>query len=186
MQITKTEIKMVNKTFTGLFSRIWKISAATLHIELVGENNQHILNIEKRFRSKAAAESVYSSAIENGAEDPTKSKIKIIEKPSERLISAYGNKIIFSGITAKFGNEFRYPCSYEASCALRIADRLASEGGHLEIYDQAETGSIYGLMFYGDGSKTCVRIADHPTRTTVAIVERSRIMAMFDKMQRSI
>jgi hypothetical protein len=58
--------------------------------------------------------------------------------------------------------EPRFAKSYEWGIAKEVA-KLLGETGKLQIYDQAETGSIYGNIIFPDGKIKPVRIADHPS-----------------------
>ena len=58
--------------------------------------------------------------------------------------------------------EPRFAKSYEWKVAKEVA-KLLGETGKLQIYDQAETGSIYGNIIFPDGKIKPVRIADHPS-----------------------
>jgi hypothetical protein len=77
--------------------------------------------------------------------------------------------ITFSG-KAK-GRGPRYEKSFEWSEAKRLASLMRGIA-RLNIYDQAQTGSIYGMLEKADGSVMPVRIADHPVRFSAARLAR--------------
>lgn len=90
-----------------------------------------------------------------------------------RLAAAKSGMVDGVTLYSRAGIKPRYPDSYEWNTAKNIVKKLGSEG-RLEIYDQAETGSLYGNIVFHDGRIFPVRISDHPTRTTAAIIDRAR------------
>lgn len=68
----------------------------------------------------------------------------------------------FAGKALAQGGKPRYADSGEWHEALDIVSALGDKGT-LEIYDQAQSGSLYGNIRFHDGRVMPIRIADHPS-----------------------
>ncbi|MBW2091399.1 MAG: hypothetical protein JRI34_04640, partial [Deltaproteobacteria bacterium] len=105
-------------------------------------------------------------------------KQKPAQPPAEK---AKTRGISFVG---RAGTTPRFPNSYEWRKAVAIQNKLGKEA-NLEIYDQADTGSLYGNIKFPDGRIYPIRIATHPTKTTLHVVEKAKREAKIPAAQPS-
>ena len=51
----------------------------------------------------------------------------------------------------------------------------------MDIYDQADTGTLYGTIIFKNGKIYPVRVADHPIKTTLNIINKAKKEAFYPK-----
>jgi hypothetical protein len=152
---------------------------------------------EKIVAGKVVKPEVPTKVVKAPARVPAKAPVVPVEprKPVEPTITAPEAEAKSvkgpSGITegeivegirlwSRAGKKPRFPRSFEWRKAKQIQEKLGNEG-QLDIYDQADTGTLYGNITFPDGRVYPVRIADHPTKTTLHIVGKAKREAKIPK-----